>query len=542
MLDLWYKNAVIYCLDVETFMDSNGDGIGDFPGLTHRLDHLERLGVTAIWLNPFYPSPNHDNGYDISDFYGVDPRLGTLGNFVEFTRAASDRGMRVIVDLVVNHTSIEHPWFQSARSSPDSPHRDWYVWSEDRPEDITKGIIFPGVQKAVWTYDRTAKAWYMHRFFKFQADLNIANPEVREEITRIMGFWLELGVSGFRIDAVPFLIEYKGIKEAPERDPALFLSEMRDFLSWRKAGAIMLAEANVPRDQAPTFFGGREFARDERMHMIFDFPLNQYLWLAMVRGEVGPLLDALASRPRPAPIHAQWAVFLRNHDELSLDKLNDDEKAEAFAALAPDRGMRIYDRGVRRRLAPMLDGDVDRLAVMHSLMLALPGTPVMWYGDEIGMGEDLSLPERAPVRTPMQWSDGPNGGFSTTEGALVRPVVTDGPMGAKETNVAAQEADPNSPLCRVEALVRARRSCPEIGWGDCEVLEAMPEGVLGLISRWQGAQVLTLHNLTDEEVTVNLPRRESLRQIVGAPDGVSARKATLGRYGYRWFRLGDERR
>ncbi len=450
--------------------------------------------------------------------------------------------MRVIVDLVVNHTSIDHPWFQSARSSPDSPHRDWYVWSDDKPEDITKGIIFPGVQEAVWTYDRTAKSWYMHRFYKFQADLNIANPEVREEIKRIMGFWLELGVSGFRIDAVPFLIEYKGIEEAPDRDPALLLSEMRDFMSWRKAGGIMLAEANVPREQAPGFFGGREYGTDERMHMLFDFPLNQYLWLAMVRGEVGPLIDALASRPRPAPTYAQWAVFLRNHDELSLDKLSDEEKAEAFAALAPQKSMRIYDRGVRRRMAPMLDGDLDRLSVMHSLLLALPGTPVMWYGDEIGMGEDLSLPERQPVRTPMQWSDGPNGGFSTTTGDVIHPVVMDGPMGAGQTNVAAQEADTGSLLCRVEALVRARRGCPEIGWGDWEVLEAMPEGVLGIIATWQGSAVLTLHNLTGDEVTVNLPRRDSLRQIIGAPDGVSERKATLGRYGYRWFRLGDERR
>ena len=302
MLDLWYKNAVIYCLDVETFMDANGDGVGDFRGLTDRLDHLENLGVTAVWLNPFYPSPNRDNGYDITDFYGVDPRLGSLGDFVEFARAAAERGMKVMVDLVCNHTSIDHPWFQSARSSPDSPYRDWYVWSDTKPDDITEGIIFPGVQEAVWTHDEAADAWYMHRFYAHQADLNIANPEVREEIMRIMGFWLALGVEGFRIDAVPFLIEYKGLKEEPDRDPLLLLSEMRDFLAWRRAGAIMLAEANVRRETVPDYFGGREFDADERMHMVFDFPLNQYVWLGMVRGSAGPIADALQARaPRRCP-------------------------------------------------------------------------------------------------------------------------------------------------------------------------------------------------------------------------------------------------
>ena len=420
MLDLWYKNAVVYCLDVETFMDADGDGVGDFRGLTDRLDHLEALGVTCVWLNPFYPTPNRDNGYDITDFYGVDPRLGNPGDFVEFTRSARDRGMKVLVDLVCNHTSIDHPWFQSARASADSPYRDWYVWSEEKPEDITEGIIFPGVQEAVWTRDEEAGAWYMHRFYAHQADLDISNPAVREEIQRIMGFWLELGVEGFRIDAVPFLVEYKGLREEPERDPLLLLSEMRDFLSWRRAGAIMLAEANVPRDRAGAYFGGRAFDASERMHMVFDFPLNQAIYLALVRGEAGPVAEALRSRPAEAPVQAQWANFLRNHDELSLDKLTEAERGEVFAAFAPEEGMRIYDRGIRRRLAPMLGGDERKLAMMHALLFALPGTPVLWYGDEIGMGEDLSLEERSAVRTPMQWSGGHQGGFSSAT-ELFRP-------------------------------------------------------------------------------------------------------------------------
>ena len=546
MLDLWYKNAVIYCLDPETFMDSNGDGVGDFQGLADRLDHLEALGVTTIWLNPFYPTPNKDNGYDISDFYSVDARLGSLGDFVHFIREARHRGMRVLVDLVVNHTSIEHPWFQASRSSPDSPYRDWYVWSEEKPEDISKGIIFPGVQEAVWTYDETAKAWYMHRFYKFQADLNIANPAVREEIQRIMGFWLELGVSGFRIDAVPFLVEYKGLKEEPDRDPLLLLSEMRDFLSWRKAEAILLAEANVVREKAPKYFGGRGFGADERMHMLFDFPLNQAIWLALARGEAGPVEAALRSRPDGPPLQAQWAIFLRNHDELSLDKLTEDERQEVFDAFGPEKDMQIYDRGIRRRLAPMLGGDPRRILLAHSLLFALPGTPVMWYGDEIGMGEDLSLPERNPVRTPMQWADAPGGGF-TTSGDPMRPVVEDGPLGYRETNVAAQRNRDGAILSEVRALVATRRACPEIGWGEWSLVPDLPDGVLGLTSRWKGGKIVTLHNFRDQAVKVDAARigGDDLQELLhpnadGSPTGET--EIEIPPYGYRWFRVGGVRR
>jgi maltose alpha-D-glucosyltransferase/alpha-amylase len=281
LLDLWYKNAVFYCLDVDAFMDGNGDGIGDFQGLTDRLDHLEALGITCVWLTPFYKTPDRDNGYDVTDFYAVDPRLGSLGDFVSFARAARHRGLRVIVDLVVNHTSIDHPWFQAARSDPKSPYRDWYVWSDEKPADADEGVVFPGVQQSTWTWDEEAKAYYFHRFYWHQADLNIANPAVREEIEKIMGFWLELGVSGFRIDAVPFLIEYTGLKHHPEGDPHEYLTEIRDFLSWRKAEAVILAEANIPMDQADEYFGN-----GDRMTMVFHFMLNQRLFLAQ-DGTVG---------------------------------------------------------------------------------------------------------------------------------------------------------------------------------------------------------------------------------------------------------------
>ena len=545
MINLWFKNAVIYCLDVETFMDRSGDGVGDFRGLADRLDHLEALGVTCVWLNPFYPTPNRDNGYDITDFYSVDPRLGNLGDYVEFAHAARERGMKVMVDLVCNHTSIDHPWFQSARASKDSPYRDWYVWSEEKPEDITDGVIFPGVQEAVWTYDEAAGAWYMHRFYAHQADLNIANPEVRDEILRIMGFWLELGVEGFRIDAVPFLIEYKGLREEPDRDPLLLLSEMRDFLSWRKAGAIMLAEANVKRETIPTYFGGREFEADERMHMAFDFPLNQRMWLGFVRGSAEPIREALRTRPRQMPLQAQFATFLRNHDELSLDKLSEEERQECFEALAPEQSMRIYDRGVRRRLAPMLDGDPARLALAHSLLFALPGTPVMWYGDEIGMGERLDLDQRNPVRTPMQWANEPNAGFSRTTGDLVRPVAEDGPLGYRETNVAIQRETQGSLLRKVQEMIRVRRACPEIGWGDWSLPDA-PDGLLVLGCTWRGSTVMTVHDLSGEGGEASLSENEPLQPLLSSAEaggpvngGATVR---VEPYGFRWYRVASEAR
>lgn len=542
MPDLWYKNAVIYCLDVETFVDANGDGVGDFRGLMDRLDHLETLGVSAVWLNPFYPTPNRDNGYDITDFYGVDPRHGNAGDFVDFVHAAADHGLKVIVDLVVNHTSIDHPWFRSARSSRDSPYRDWYVWSDEKPEDITDGIIFPGVQEAVWTQTKETGAWYMHRFYAHQADLNIANPEVRAEIIKVMGYWLELGVAGFRIDAVPFLIEYKGLTEEPDRDPFLLLSEMRDFLSWRRAQAIMLAESNVSVERARQHFGGRAYGEDERMQIVLDFPLNQRTWLALVRGEAAPIVEALNARDAEMPEQAQWATFLRNHDELSLDKLSEPERDELFAALAPEEGMRIYGRGVRRRMAPMLDGDVERLKLAHSLLMALPGTPVLWYGDEIGMGENLSLSERNPVRTPMQWADDRNGGFSTTEDELVRPLA-EHPLGPEARNVAAQRERPGSLMDEVARLIRLRRGCPEIGWGRTQTLDVGAPSVLALASTWRGGQVVTLHNLADREVRVRLDCGPLLPLLGDRRAEIeSGAEVSLQRYGYRWFRIGGERK
>ncbi len=545
MLDLWYKNAVIYCLDVETFMDSNGDGIGDFQGLRDRLDHVEALGATCVWLLPFYPTPNRDNGYDVTDFYGVDPRLGTLGDFVDFTRAAHDRGLRVIVDLVANHTSIDHPWFQEARGDPKSRYRDWYVWSKERPENIHEGVVFPGVQETIWTYDEVAEAWYLHRFYQHQADLNIANPEVRDEIEKVMGFWLQLGVSGFRLDAVPFLIEYKGLPEEtqPRRDPHHYLVELNDFMAWRRAEGMMLAEANITMDEVDEYFG-----TGDRLHVIFNFMLNQHVFLAMARGDAEPIRETMRNTP-PIPAKCQWGSFLRNHDELDLGRLTDEERQETFAAFGPEPHMQAYERGIRRRLAPMLSGDLRRLKMATSLMLALPGTPVIWYGDEIGMGDDLSQPERNSVRAPMQWADEPNAGFSTAPAEkLVRPVVAEEPFAYRRVNVAAQRDCRGSLMDDVQRLVRARRSCPEVGWGECRVLHTGDTAILALRFDWRGETVLVLHNFSDRRLPARLALDDldQLRPLISNGDDRELRRAAdpipLDPYGFRWFRAHGERR
>ena len=539
MIDLWYKNAIFYCLDVDVFMDGNGDGVGDFQGLIDRLDHLEAMGVTCVWLMPFYPSPNRDNGYDISDYYSVDPRLGSLGDFVNFTRAARNRGLRVIIDLVVNHTSIDHPWFQAARKSKDSPYRDWYVWSKDKPADAEKGIVFPGVQESTWTWDEEAEEYYFHRFYKFQADLNITNPAVREEIQKVMGFWLELGVSGFRIDAVPFLIEYKGLAHKPEADPHAYLTELHEFLSWRKAEAILLAEANIPLDQSDEYFGD-----GDRMTMVFHFMLNQNVFLALARGDGRPVVKTLAKTPKIPPV-AQWATFLRNHDEIDLGRLTKPERQEVYAAFGPEPNMQIYDRGIRRRLAPMLGGDQRRIAVAFSLMMALPGTPVIWFGDEIGMGEDLSLKERNSVRTPMQWNGRKNAGFSDAEAdRLERPVIDKGAFDYRKVNAAEQRDDPSSLMEQVRLMIRERRSHPELGWGECKTIKTDQDSVVAMMQTWQGNSVLTLHNLADRAVEVHLdfkqaqfPVNRLLSDAKTKPPKRTDEPIRLAAYGYCWLKL-----
>jgi maltose alpha-D-glucosyltransferase/alpha-amylase len=541
VLDLWYKNAVVYCLDVDTFQDSNGDGIGDFAGLADRLDYLAGIGVTCLWLLPFYPTPDRDNGYDIVDFYNVAPTLGTLGDFVDFTHQADDRGIRVIVDLVVNHTSIEHPWFQEARRDPHSKYRDFYVWSKERPKDADEGMVFPGVQKTTWTYDKLAKAYYLHRFYEHQPDLNIANPAVREEIQKIMGFWLQLGVSGFRVDAAPFVIEHKGIDGVKGVDPYSYLDEMRTFLSWRRSDAIMLAEANLEPKAVAAYFGN-----GHRLQMLFNFWLNQHLFLALATETAEPIQRALKDLP-PIPQTCQWASFLRNHDEIDLGRLSEEERAAVFAEMGPEPEMQLYGRGLRRRLATMLGGDSRRLELAYSLLFALPGTPVLWYGEEIGMGEDLSLRERNSVRTPMQWSGDEGGGFSTAPPEQqIRPIIREGGFAYEHVNVAAQRRDPSSLLNVVERLIRTRKECPEIGWGQWRLLDAHAPMVLAHYCEWRGRSLLVLHNLSREPTIAQLDLSQYqcdhlidlLDDQRASPVEEGCFETRLQGYGYRWYRIG----
>jgi len=536
--DVWYKNAVIYCLHVGTFMDANGDGIGDFEGLMRRLDYLAGLGVTCIWLMPFQKSPRRDDGYDISDYLSVDPSYGTLGDFVEFSHEAEQRGIRVIMDLVVNHTSDQHPWFVAAKRSKTSKYRDYYVWSEKRPKDADTGMVFPGVQKTTWTFHREARAYYFHRFYEFQPDLNTSNPAVQEEIRKIMGFWLQLGVAGFRMDAIPFVIETKGAGKKHVEHYAM-LRDMREFLQWRRGDAMIIAEANVLPETDMRYFGDD----GDRMHMMFNFQVNQRLFYALASEDARPLEKALlATRDRPAT--AQWGQFLRNHDELDLGRLSDEERDIVFREFGPDENMQLYGRGIRRRLAPMLSGDRRRLELAYSLLFTLPGTPVIRYGDEIGMGDDLELDERNASRTPMQWSTEPNAGFSRAS-KLVLPVIADGPYSYAKINVADQRREPESMLNWTERIIRMRKEVPELGWGDFQIVETKNRGVLALRYEWRRNVVVTVHNLLPEAVQIEMRLGRGAEKLVNLLTGDHSEADARGKhrvvmepYGYHWYRVG----
>jgi maltose alpha-D-glucosyltransferase/alpha-amylase len=539
--DLWYKNAVVYCLSVGTYLDSDGDGIGDFPGLMGRLDYLQGLGVTAIWLMPFQPSPGRDDGYDVADYYGVNPRYGTLGDFVEFTQGCRQRGVRVLIDLVVNHTSDQHPWFQEARRDPDSKYRDWYVWSKKKPKNAASGVVFPGVQKSTWTRDDVAKEYYFHRFYDFQPDLNTANPEVQAEILKIMGFWLQLGVSGFRMDAVPFVIAAKGATVTKAKEDYEMLRTFSQFLGWREGDAIILGEANVLPSTDMNYFG----SAGERIQMMFNFEVNQHLFLALATSDCRKLKKAMLQTKR-RPATAQWGQFLRNHDELDLGRLEEKERQAVFAAFGPEKDMQLYDRGIRRRLAPMLEGDRRRLELAYSLMMTLPGTPVVRYGDEIAMGDNLKLPERNCARTPMQWSTEPNAGF-TKSNKPVMPVISAGPYGFEHVNVAAQRRDPNSLMNWMERIIRMRKETPEIGWGDFSFISAQATDILIMRYKWRDNSVILVHNLSPfpREVSFSVgtgPEQACLLINVlsddhSQPIGGNRHQILLEPYGYRWYRV-----
>jgi maltose alpha-D-glucosyltransferase/alpha-amylase len=541
----WYKQAVIYCVEVDTFQDSDGDGCGDLRGLTSRLDYLARLGVTCLWLNPIHPSPLRDNGYDVTDYYSVDPRLGTLGDFTELAVQARQRGIRLLLDLVVNHTSDEHPWFVSARGGRDSPYHDWYVWSDGEPPDRRQGTVFPGEQDETWTFDEQAGQWFFHRFYAFQPDLNWGNPEVRDEIRKVMTFWLQMGASGFRIDAAPFVLEQitPGVDPGPK--DFRILDEWRADVQWHTGDAVLLCEANVGPEDVPKYCAAAPDGPNDRAHMMFAFLLNAYVWLSLARGDAEPIVQALRALPR-LPAMAQWATFLRNHDELDLSRLTAEQRGEVMAAFAPKPEMRIYGRGIRRRLASMMNGDRRRIELAYSLQFALPGTPVLRYGEEIGMGEDLNLPGRDAIRTPMQWEGGPTAGFTTGgRDRLVHPIPTRGRYSANRVNARDQIRDDASLLRWFEQLIRVLRECPEVGVGTPSVVD-VPTARSVLVHRFDAPEgaILLLHNLADAPVTVDLSSlgahpqaREVFSDSAYAPVGRRFGEVPVNGRGYRWIRL-----
>jgi maltose alpha-D-glucosyltransferase/alpha-amylase len=542
--DLWWKNAVFYCLDVETFRDANGDGVGDFQGLTDRIDYLAGLGVTCIWLMPFYPTANRDDGYDIINYYAVDPRYGSLGDFVEFLRTARDRGIRVIADLVVNHTSAEHPWFEAARSDKQSPFRDWYVWQDTIPEGTSKSLVFPDKEASNWELDKKTGQYYLHRFYKHQPDLNIANSAVRDEIRKIIGFWLELGLSGFRVDAVPFLLETEGISEAMELAPHDWLRDLRGFLGRRRGDALLMGEVNLQYEAVRTFYGD---GGGDELHMCLNFNLNQALALALVRQDAGALIHNLQAMPT-LPRDGAWANFVRNHDEWSLDKLTEAERQEVFRAFGPGPEMQLFGRGLRRRLPTMVDGDQARLRLAYSLMFALPGAPVLFYGEEIGMAENLEIEGRMSVRSPMQWSNRENGGFSeASPEMLCRPLLESRKWGPSAINVLDQERDSSSLLAWMERLIRQRREMPEISFGSWSLLPVSDPAILALSYQWGDRRSILIHNLASEQKDVSFPfgqeqgkltltaRLGDLDDPVVRKDGTVA--ISIPGYGCHWLRI-----
>jgi maltose alpha-D-glucosyltransferase/alpha-amylase len=536
--DLWWKNAVVYCLDVETFLDSDGDGCGDIVGLTDRVDYLAGLGVTCVWLMPFYPSPRRDDGYDITDFYGVERRLGTPGDFAELIRTARDRGVRVIADIVLNHTSDAHPWFRSARSGRGSPYRDFYVWSDERPREPPGGVVFPDKEESNWEWDDEAEAWYLHRFYHHQPELNVANAAVRDELAQVLGYWLEQGVAGFRVDAVPFLLEPTGLSDGAIVDPHELMRDLRRYVGRRRGDAMLLGEVNLPPDELRAFFGDED---GDELHMCFNFPVNQAMYVALARHDAGPLATALRTMPA-IPEDCQWANFVRNHDELTLDKLSDAERAEAFAAFGPEQGHQLFGRGLRRRLPTMLEGDQQRIRMVYSLVFSLPGTPVLFYGEEIGMAENLDIEGRMSVRAPMQWSPENHGGF-TTAPEPVRPVVDAPGWGPKHLNVANQRRKDGSLLNWMERLIRRRRECPEIGWGRSTVLDVSDSAVLAHRCDWDGNTILAVHSFSAAPLEVEVPvdGAEGAVDLFAEeelhPGNDGAMILELGPYDHRWLRL-----
>ncbi len=534
MKDQWYHHAIIYSLDVETFKDSNNDGIGDFEGLVSQLDHLHGLGVNCLWLRPFFPSPLHDDGYDIQNYYAIDSRIGNLGDFVDFVAKAKALGMKIIIDLVVNHTSIEHEWFQRSREDKNSRFRNYYIWKDklDKEDKAQDNMIGDG---KIWAYDRKANAYYLHHFLKEQPDLNIANPDVRDEIKKIMGFWLQMGIAGFRIDAAHVLV-HENKEQIYE-----MLNEMREFIAMRNNEAVLIAEADVDIDKLQDFFGKNNGSK--RMHLLFNFFTNKSLFLALVRGTAEPLISVLE---KIQPIEGEWVNFIRTHDELNLERLSDKEREEVFKELAPEDKMQIFNRGIRRRLPPMLKGDRKRMELLYCAMFSLPGLPLINYGEEIGMGDDLSEKGRNSLRTVMQWDGTRNSGFSMAPTSkLAHPVIDFGEYDYKKVNVGLQQKDPDSMLNWMERMISTRKYSPQLSFGKWVIIKNDPDAVLSFYYEWKYDIVLILLNFSGKDCNITLDvedqKFDNLFEIFSDKpyknkvDDIS-KKIELTGYGYRWFK------
>jgi len=524
---------------VKSFADSNGDGIGDFPGLTSKLDHLASLGVDCLWLQPMYPSPFKDDGYDISDYTSIHPSYGTLQDFERFLTEAHARGLRVIIELVLNHTSDQHAWFQEARSSPDNPRRDWYVWSDTDERYRGVRIIFIDTELSNWAWDPVSKAYYWHRFFSHQPDLNYDNPAVREEIWNVMRFWLDLGVDGFRVDAVPYLVEREGTSCENLPETHAVLKELRARVDAHYADKVLLAEANMePEDVRPYFGDGDEF------HMSFHFPIMPRMFMALRLEDRKPLLDIIERTPS-IPDSCQWGIFLRNHDELTLEMVTEVERQYMWDEYAQDPRARI-NLGIRRRLAPLMEGDRRRIELMSGLLMSLPGSPILYYGDEIGMGDNVYLGDRNSVRTPMQWNGGVNAGFSSADPErLWLPLISNALYGYQAVNVDSQRRNPTSLFNWTRRLIEVRRSTPVFGRGSIEFLKPDNHRVLAFTRTIGRESVLAVNNLAGTAQAVELDLSKFAGAIPIEMFGASVFPRIshqpyvmmMGPYNFYWFRL-----
>jgi maltose alpha-D-glucosyltransferase/alpha-amylase len=531
---LWYKEAVFYELNVRAFYDSNGDGIGDLPGVTARLDYLNELGVNVIWLLPIYPSPLKDDGYDIADYYDVLPEYGMLQDFKELVDAVHARGMRIIVDLVLNHTSDQHPWFQAARQDRNSPYRDYYVWSDTGQEYSGARIIFLDTEKSNWSYDEAAGQYFWHRFYSSQPDLNYDNPAVQAEMINVMKFWLDMGIDGFRADAVPYLFEREGTicENLPETHA--YLKEIRRFMDENYPGRVLLAEANQWPEDVRAYFGdGDEF------HMGFHFPVMPRIYMALRKADRQPLKWILDRTP-PIPDNCQWCTFLRNHDELTLEMVTEEERQWMWQEYAPEPRMRL-NLGIRRRLSPLLDNDQRKIELANSLLFTLPGSPILYYGDEIGMRDNIWLFDRNGVRTPMQWDASPGVGFSA---AAVDKLYAPPVEGPAHINVAAQQADPDSLYHAIKRMIALRQAQPALIWGDFRWAEASPPAVAAYWRSSSEQNMLILNNLSSYYQLISLHLPENTQVCFDLISDTTIRinpdnelKLSLAPYQFMWLNL-----